>query len=174
MFWDWRLERKFSAVGFCSGAIAGLVGITPAAGFVGAPAAVAIGFVAGTGCNFGTKLKFLLGIDETLDVFASHGIGGMIGSLMTALFAQASVAGFDGTEIDGGWFDHNYIQLAYQLAEITATFAWSFAITTLICWVMHFIPGLRLRASEESEIVGIDDAYLGEFAYDYGEFLLDV
>jgi Amt family ammonium transporter len=114
-----------------------------------------------------TKLKFLLGIDETLDVFASHGVGGMIGSIMTALLAQASVAGFDGTEIDGGWPDHNYVQLGYQLAEIVATFAWSFAITTLICWVMHFIPGLRLRASEESEIVGIDDAYLGEFAYDY-------
>lgn len=167
MLWDYRLERKWSVVGFCSGAIAGLVGITPAAGFVGAPAAVAIGFVAGTGCNFATKLKFLFGIDETLDVFASHGIGGMIGSMMTALLAQASVAGFDGTEIDGGWPDHNYIQLGYQLAEITATFAWSFTITSLICWVMHFIPGLRLRASEESEIVGIDDAYLGEFAYDY-------
>jgi Amt family ammonium transporter len=167
MLWDYRLERKWSVVGFCSGAIAGLVGITPAAGFVGAPAAVAIGFVAGTGCNFATKLKFLFGIDETLDVFASHGIGGMIGSMMTALLAQASVAGFDGTEIDGGWPDHHYIQLGYQLAEITATFAWSFTITSLICWVMHFIPGLRLRANEESEIVGIDDAYLGEFAYDY-------
>ena len=117
MLWDWRLERKFSAVGFCSGAISGLVGITPAAGFVGAPAAVAIGFVAGTGCNFATKLKFLLNVDDTLDIFATHGIGGMIGNVMTGLFAQASVAGFDGiTKIPGGWFDHNWVQLGYQIA----------------------------------------------------------
>ena len=118
MLWDWRLERKFSAVGFCSGAISGLVGITPASGFVGAPAAVAIGFVTATGCNFATKLKFLLNVDDTLDVFASHGIGGMIGDVMTGLFAQASVAFLDGvTEIPGGWFDRNWIQLGYQIAD---------------------------------------------------------
>ncbi|ODO08611.1 amt family ammonium transporter [Cryptococcus wingfieldii CBS 7118] len=168
MMLDYRLERKWSAVGFCSGAISGLVGITPAAGFVGAPAAVAIGFVTAVACNFATKLKFLIHVDETLDVFASHGIGGMVGNIMTALFAQASVAGFDGiTEIDGGWFDHNYVQLGYQIADLTAGFAYSFVMTTIICWILHFIPGLRLRASEDAEIVGIDDAYLGEFAYDY-------
>jgi len=168
MLLDWRLERKFSAIGLCSGAISGLVGITPAAGYVGAPAAVAIGFVAGVGCNFATKIKFLIRVDETLDVFASHAIGGIIGCIMTALFAQASVAGFDGiTEIPGGWFDHNYIQLGYQIADAVAAFAYSLVMTTILCWIMHFIPGLRLRASEEAEIVGIDDAYLGEFAYDY-------
>jgi Amt family ammonium transporter len=200
MLLDWRLERKFSAVGLCSGAIAGLVGITPAAGYVGTrksrlavlyqtphwqtAAALAIGFVAGVGCNFATKLKFLFNVDETLDVFATHGIGGMIGGLMTALFAQASVAGFDGiTVITGGWIDQNYRwvklfarsrngnslvrQLGIQLADIVAGFAYSLVMTTIILWIMHFIPGLRLRASEEAEIVGIDDAYLGEFAYDY-------
>ncbi|KAL7419373.1 hypothetical protein Q5752_006211 [Cryptotrichosporon argae] len=168
MLLDWRLERKWSAVGFCSGAVSGLVGITPASGFVGSPAAVAIGFVTAFCCNFATKLKFYLHVDDTLDIFASHGVGGFVGCVMTGLFAQASVAGFDGiTEIPGGWFDHNYIQLGYQLADATSGFAWSFAITTLILWVMHFIPGLNLRASEEAEIVGIDDAYLGEYAYDY-------
>ncbi|WVF69650.1 hypothetical protein IAT40_004429 [Kwoniella sp. CBS 6097] len=168
MLLDWRLERKFSAVGFCSGAISGLVGITPAAGYVGSPAAVAIGFVTAFACNFATQLKFLIGVDETLDVFASHGIGGMVGNIMTALFAQASVAAFDGiTEIPGGWFDHNWVQLGYQIADLTAGFAYSFVMTSIICWIMHFIPGLRLRADEEAEIVGIDDAYLGEFAYDY-------
>ena len=68
MFWDWRLERKWSVVGFCSGAVSGLVGITPASGFVGAPAAVAIGIITATGCNFGTKLKHLLRCDDALDV----------------------------------------------------------------------------------------------------------
>ncbi|RSH92312.1 hypothetical protein EHS25_008727 [Saitozyma podzolica] len=168
MLLDWRLEKKFSAVGFCSGAISGLVGITPASGFVGAPAAVAIGFVTAAACNFGTKLKFLINVDDTLDIFASHGIGGMVGNIMTGLFAQASVAGFDGiTVIPGGWFDHNYVQLGYQIADLTAGFSYSLVMTTIILWIMHFIPGLRLRASEEAEIVGIDDAYLGEFAYDY-------
>ena len=61
------------------------------------------------------------------------------------------------------------IQLGYQIMDAVSGFAWSFVVTTIILWVMHFIPGLRLRASEDAEIVGIDDAYLGEFAYDYGE-----
>ncbi|CAE6505360.1 unnamed protein product [Rhizoctonia solani] len=145
MLWDYRLEKKWSVVGFCSGAISGLVAITPASGFVGAPAAVAFGVV-----------------------FASHGIGGMVGNIMTALFAQASVAAFDGsTEIPGGWFDHHYIQLGYQLADSTAGFAYSFAMTTLILWIFHFIPFLRLRTNEEAEVLGMDDHDMGEFAYDY-------
>jgi Amt family ammonium transporter len=92
----------------------------------------------------------------------------MVGNLMTGLFAQASVAGFDGiTSIPGGWFDHHWVQLGYQIADLCAGFGYSLVMTTIILWIMHFIPGLRLRASEEAEIVGIDDAYLGEFAYDY-------
>ncbi|KAK4686515.1 ammonium transporter, Amt family, partial [Tremellales sp. Uapishka_1] len=168
MVLDWRLERKWSCVGFCSGAISGLVGITPASGFVGAPAAVAIGFVTAIACNFATKIKFLINVDDTLDIFASHAVGGMTGNFLTGLFAQASVAAFDGIAvIPGGWFDHNYRQLGIQLADLTSGFGYSLVMTTIILWIMHFIPGLRLRASEEAEIVGIDDAYLGEYAYDY-------
>ncbi|KAH9918710.1 ammonium transporter [Epithele typhae] len=141
MLWDYRLERKWSAVGFCSGAIAGLVAITPGSGFVGSPAAVLFGVLAGTLCNFATQLKFVFGYDDCLDIFASHAVGGV-------------VASFDGglAPIAGGWLDHHYIQLGYQ---------------TIILWIMHFIPGLRLRATEEAEILGIDDAEMGEFAYDY-------
>lgn len=168
MFWDWRLERKWSAVGFCSGAIAGLVAITPGSGFVGSPAAVLFGFMAGTLCNFATQLKFVFGYDDCLDIFASHGIGGMIGNILTGIFAQASVAGFDGiTNIPGGWLDRNYMQLAWQLADSATGFGYSFSMTMVILWTMHFIPGLRLRADEDSEILGIDDAEMGEYAYDY-------
>ncbi|CDO77542.1 hypothetical protein BN946_scf184912.g41 [Trametes cinnabarina] len=168
MLWDYRLERKWSAVGFCSGAIAGLVAITPASGYVGSPAAVLFGFMAGTLCNFATQLKFVFGYDDCLDIFASHAVGGIIGNVLTALFAQASVAGFDGfTVIPGGWLDHHYIQLGYQIADSVAGLSYSFVMTTVILWIMHFIPGLRLRASEEAEILGIDDAEMGEFAYDY-------
>ena len=72
-------------------------------------AAVLFGFMAGTVCNFATQLKFLLSYDDCLDVFASHAIGGVVGNVLTGLFAQASVAGFDGfTVINGGWLDHNY------------------------------------------------------------------
>ncbi|TEB33117.1 ammonium transporter [Coprinellus micaceus] len=168
MFWDYRIERKWSAVGFCSGAIAGLVAITPGSGYVGAPAAVLFGFLAGTLCNFATQLKFLAGYDDALDIFASHAVGGIVGNLLTGLFAQASVAGFDGfSEIPGGWLDRNFIQLAYQLADSVAGIGYSFVVTTIILWAMHYIPGLRLRVSEETEIVGIDEIDMGEFAYDY-------
>ncbi|KAF7350126.1 Ammonium transporter [Mycena venus] len=165
---DWRLERKWSAVGFCSGAVAGLVAITPASGFVGAPASVLFGFMAGTCCNFATQLKFVFGYDDTLDIFASHAIGGIVGNLLTGLFAESRVAFYDGaTVIPGGWLDHHYIQLAYQLADSVAALSYSFVMTTIILWIMHFLPTLRLRASEEAEILGIDDAEMGEYAYDY-------
>ncbi|GMK58809.1 hypothetical protein CspeluHIS016_0602510 [Cutaneotrichosporon spelunceum] len=168
MLLDWRLERKLSAIGFCSGAVAGLVGITPAAGFVGAPAAVAIGVLTAAAANFGTKLKYVLRIDEALDVFASHGIGGLVGCILTGIFADARVAGFDGTTvIPGGWINRNYVQLGKQVADAVAGMGWSFTVTTLILWAMHFLPGLRLRCSEEQEIIGVDDAFLGEWAYDY-------
>lgn len=168
MLWDWRLERKWSAVGFCSGAIAGLVAITPGSGFVGSPAAVAYGVLAGTICNFATQLKFIFWYDDCLDIFASHAIGGFVGNVATALFAQSSVAQFDGaTVIAGGWFDHHWVQLGYQLADSTAGMSYSFVMTTIILWLMHFIPGMRLRCDEETEILGVDDAELGEFAYDY-------
>lgn len=168
MIWDYRLERKWSAVGFCSGAICGLVAITPGSGYVGSPAAVLFGVAAGTLCNFATQLKFLLKYDDTLDIFASHAIGGLVGNVLTGFFAQSSVAGFDGfTKIPGGFLDHHYIQLGYQVADSAAGFGYSFVVTTLICWVMHYTPGLRLRSDEDSEILGIDDAEMGEYAYDY-------
>ncbi|KAG1778183.1 ammonium transporter AmtB-like domain-containing protein [Suillus placidus] len=168
MFWDYRLERKWSVVGFCSGAISGLVAITPGSGYVGAPAAVLFGFMAGTVCNFATQLKFIFKFDDTLDIFASHAIGGIVGNILTGLFAQASVASADGiTTIPGGWLDHNYRQLGIQLADSVSGLAYSFVMTTIILWIMHFIPGLRLRCDEETEILGVDDAEMGEFAYDF-------
>jgi len=168
MLWDYRMEKKWSAVGFCSGAVSSLVAITPGSGFVGAPASVVFGVAAGTLCNWATGLKFIFGWDDTLDIFASHAIGGVVGNVLTAFFAQASVAGFDGiTDIKGGWLDHNWVQLGYQVANSAAGMAYSFIVTTIILWVMHPIPFLCLRCSEETEIIGVDDGEMGEFAYDY-------
>lgn len=86
--------------------------------------------MAGTVCNFATQLKFIFGLDDTLDIFASHAVGGVVGNLLTGLFAQSSVASFDGSApIPGGWLDHHYIQLAYQLADSSAGMAYSFVVT---------------------------------------------
>lgn len=84
---DYRLGKKFSAVGFCSGVLSGLVAITPASGFVPPWASFIFGLVGAASCNFATKLKGIIHIDEGLDVFAVHGIGGFVGNIMTALFA---------------------------------------------------------------------------------------
>ena len=110
------------------------------------------GVLGGTVCNFATQLKFLLGYDDALDViniililkllgeltkknpfkqiFATHAIGGVVGNILTGIFAQSSVAGFDGyTVIPGGWLDHHYIQLGIQLADSTAGMSYSFVMT---------------------------------------------
>nr|AAD40955.1 ammonium transporter MEPa [Microbotryum violaceum] len=165
---DWFYTKKWSAVSMCSGILAGLVGITPAAGYIGSPAALAIGFLTAIACNFGTGLKVLLGIDDAVDSFALHAIGGYCGSALTALFADSRVAGFDGyTEIPGGWINHNYIQLGWQLAGATTIMAYTFVVTYLLLFVIDHIPGLKLRATEDMEILGIDETELGENAYDF-------
>ena len=120
-----------------------------------------------------------------VQIFASHAIGGLVGNLLTGLLAQKSVAGFDGiTVIKGGWLDRNWVQLGFQAANSAAGMGYSFVVTvrnltsnvakwtdslhqTLILWVMHCVPFLRLRCSEETEIIGVDDGEMGEFAYDY-------
>jgi ammonium transporter, Amt family len=84
---DYRLERKWSTVGFCSGVIAGLVAITPGSGFVPAWSAVVYGVLGAAACNYGTKLKYMFGIDDALDIFAVHCIGGLVGNLCTGFFA---------------------------------------------------------------------------------------
>jgi len=130
-------------------------------------AAVAFGVAAGTFCNFATQIKYIFLWDDTLDIFASHAIGGVVGNILTGVFAQASVAGFDGrTYIKGGWLDGHWAQVGFQLANSVAGMSYSFVVTTLILWVMHFIPPLCLRCSEETEIIGVDDGEMGEYAYD--------
>ncbi|OCT52345.1 Ammonium transporter [Cladophialophora carrionii] len=172
---DYRLERKWSTVGFCSGVIAGLVAITPGSGFVPAWSAVIFGVVGGAACNYATKLKFLLHIDDSLDIFAIHGIGGLVGNLLTGLFAADYIAHLDGfSEIDGGWLNRHWIQLAYQLCDGVTGMAYSFVLSCIILFILNFIPGLHLRASEQEEIMGMDETEIGEFAYDYVELSRDV
>ncbi|CAD6503515.1 BgTH12-03177 [Blumeria graminis f. sp. triticale] len=172
---DYRLERKWSTVGFCSGVIAGLVAITPGSGFVPPWAAIIFGVVGAAGANYATKLKFVFGIDDALDIFAEHAVGGFIGNILTAFFASRKIAHLDGySQISGGWLDQHWEQLGYQLADSLAGGAYSFFGTCLILFIMNLIPGLSLRATEESEILGLDHAEIGEFAYDYVELTREV
>ncbi|KAK6463856.1 ammonia permease [Scheffersomyces coipomensis] len=173
MILDWfRLGGKWSTVGLCTGAIAGLVGITPAAGFVPIYTAPLFGVIPAIVCNYAVDIKELLHIDDGLDVFALHGVGGACGSFLTGIFAADYVAASDGSvyadpsaRIAGGWMNHHYEQLGYQLAEICAIGSWSFIVTAILLLAMDRVPFLRLRLHEDEEMLGTDLAQIGEFAY---------
>lgn len=103
------------------------------------------------------NLKHILNFDDALDVFAVHGIGGVVGNILTGIFAQRKYA----NEIEGGWLDENWIQVVYQLVDTVAGLIWSFVVTFLILWVMNKIPGLSLRVDIEMERAGLDQGELG-------------
>ncbi|EPQ61029.1 ammonium transporter [Gloeophyllum trabeum ATCC 11539] len=172
---DWRIERKWTMVGFCSGTIAGLVAATPASGYIPVWAAMVMGIVVGAVCNYATKLKFFLRIDDALDLFAEHAIGGIVGLLFNAFFATADVIALDGvnTSARGGWLDRNWKQLYIQFAYVCATCAYTFVVTALIAKAIDCVPGLRLRATETAEALGMDEVEIGEFANDYIEVRRD-
>lgn len=111
-----------------------------------------------------------------MDVFAEHGVAGIVGLLFNALFGDDSILGLDGVNTGtatGGWVIHNYKQLYIQIAYICATCAYAFVVSAIIAYAINAIPGLKLRASEEAELLGMDDDQLGEFAYDYVEVRRD-
>lgn len=144
MLGEWIVRRRPSLLGLCSGLVAGLVAITPAAGFVTPAAAVLIGAVAGLACYWGaTGLKRLLKADDALDVFGVHGIGGIVGSLMTGLLASNTISGVRG-------------DVLVQLAGVAAVVLYSAVMSALLLWLTKIIVGLRV--DEQSEITGLDIA----------------
>jgi len=121
-------------------------------------------------------VKYWIKIDDAMDVFAEHAVAGMLGLLANAFFSATYIIGLDGVNtgiILGGWIDHQWRQLYVQVAYILAATAWSFCISYLLALGVNYIPGLKLRASEEAELLGMDDDQLGEFAYDYVEVRRD-
>ncbi|KAK3354990.1 ammonium transporter MEP1 [Neurospora tetraspora] len=172
---DYRLAKKWSLVGWCSGTISGLVAATPASGYIPPWASIILGVVTGVVCNFGTKIKFMIGIDDALDIFAEHALGGVVGLIFNGFFAADYIIGLDGVnqEIPGGFINHNYKQLYIQIAYVCATMGYSFVMSALLAKAVDMIPGLHLRASEEAELLGMDDDQHGEFAYDYVEVRRD-
>lgn len=149
--------KKASAVGAASGAVAGLVAITPAAGFVGVMPAILIGMGAGAFCYFAVQFRSKTNVDDALDVFSVHGIGGTWGALATGLFAGIGTAGAFTLTMDRG------TQIGWQLVGIIVTWAWSFGVTTAILFVLDKTMGLRVKEDEEEK--GLDIALHGEEAY---------
>lgn len=121
-------------------------------------------------------VKRLIRIDDSMDIFAEHGVAGILGLLANAPFGATYIIGLDGVNtgvITGGWINHKYKQLYIQTAYILAASGWAFTISLLIAAAINMVPGLHLRASSDAELQGMDDDQLGEFAYDYVEVRRD-
>lgn len=157
-----RHRGRFSVVGACQGAIAGLVGITPGAGFVSPWLAACIGFITAIICSLLQNINEWLHIDEGLEVFKLHGIGGMVGAFLTGIFATESISALDGATYQGGGLDGNGVQIGRQLAEVCAIAGYAFVVSGLILYVMNWIPGLRLRVDETAEMEGLDETLLAD------------
>lgn len=161
---SWVHTKKPSAVGAASGAVAGLVAITPASGYVGPLGALAIGFGAGALCYVGVQIRVRTKLDDALDVFAVHGVGGTFGALATGVFAAVAYSGLT-APAGVGVIDGNPGQMWAQLRGVAATLSYSFVVTFAILKVLDFIPGLGLRVSEKDEDAGLDISLHGERGY---------
>jgi Amt family ammonium transporter len=161
---EWVKNGRPSALGAISGAVAGLVAITPAAGFVGPMSALVIGFIAGIACYLMvTKVKAVFGYDDALDAFGVHGAGGTIGAILTGVFAQQAINPIFGAGKPTGGLDGHWGQIGNQLVGVAI--AWGLAIvgSIVLLKVTDLITGIRV--SEEQEIEGLDITQHGEEAY---------
>ncbi len=161
MFAEWMIDKKPTVLGLASGIVAGLVAITPAAGFVNLPAALIIGLVAGLlGFYFVAKVKHKLGYDDSLDAFGVHGMCGLWGALATGLFANPAV-----NEAGKGLFYGNPGQLWIQFVSIVGTAAFSAIGTLIVIYVTKLLTG-GLRVTEETEVAGLDSSIHGERGFE--------
>jgi Amt family ammonium transporter len=157
MFLEWILRGKPSVLGIISGAIGGLVAITPASGFVNPTGALWIGVAAGALCYWGAVwLKHKLGYDDSLDVFGVHGIGGIVGAILTGVFADPAIGG----EAAAGLLYGNPGQVWVQIEGIIATIVWCAVASAAILLVIKLLIGLRVDA--ETEVSGLDLNLHGE------------
>jgi len=156
---SWWHKKQPSVIGAAAGAVAGLVAITPASGFVNVMGAIVIGFGAGVVCYLAIQLRERIHVDDALDVWAVHGIGGTWGALATGLFATVAI----NSAAANGFFYGNPKQVLIQLVAIGAAWSWSIAGTFVILKVVNlFVP---LRVHEDEEILGLDLSQHGEPAY---------
>jgi len=159
VFIEWWHRGKPTALGFASGAVAGLVAITPAAGFVGPMAAIAMGAVVSGVCYLAIMMKGKLGYDDSLDVFGIHGVGGIWGAIGTGLFASAAIGG------TSGLFAGNAALVGKQIIATVAVLGYSLVVTLVILKVISlFTP---LRVGEDDEDAGLDLSQHGEVGYHF-------
>lgn len=166
MMAEWLIKGKPSMLGLASGAVAGLVAVTPACGFIGPMGAIVLGLLAGVLCLWGvTGLKRLLGIDDSLDVFGVHGVGGILGALATGVLAAPSLGGtgvFD--YATGKVAEYSIIgQLTSQAWGVGVTILWSGVVSFVLFKLIDMVMGLRVP--EEAEREGLDTTAHGESAY---------
>jgi Amt family ammonium transporter len=157
MFTEWLIAKKPSVLGMISGAVAGLVAITPASGFVDPVGALVIGIAAGVVC-YGSSvwLKKALGYDDALDAFGVHGVGGALGAMLTGVFASSAI-----NSAGKGWLmDGNFGQIGIQFLDVAAVFVYCGVVTFIILKVIELVIGLRV--SKEVEVEGLDLNLHGE------------
>jgi Amt family ammonium transporter len=159
MYAEWVVKGKPTVLGAASGAVAGLVAITPASGFVGPISSIIIGAVAGVVCFGACNLKARIGYDDSLDVVGVHCVGGTTGALLTGLFASKAVnsAGADGLLFG------NPAQLGVQIVAVAATLVYCFVVAFVLLKIVDAVVGLRVE--EEDEVAGLDLSQHGETAY---------
>jgi Amt family ammonium transporter len=157
MFASWAATGKASVIGAAAGAVAGLVAITPASGFVEPWAAIIIGAVAGLVCYLAVRVRAWSGLDDSLDVVGVHGVGGLWGGIATGLFATAAIGGIDGA------FYGEPSQLVDQIVAIVAVALFSFVVTSVILKVLDLAMGIRV--SDDDEEMGLDITQHGERGY---------
>ncbi len=156
---EWARHKKVTAIGAASGLVAGLVGITPAAGFVGVGGSVLIGVAAGVVCCLAVDLKHRLGYDDALDVIAVHGVGGLMGAVLTGVLATPAV----NPAVAGALADGRGNLVLVQFAAVAASGAFAFGGSWILAKVIDMVIGLR--SNEECEQLGLDLAYHGEDGY---------
>ena len=168
MLAEWMIKGKPSMLGAASGAVAGLVAITPAAGFVGVMGGIAIGLLAGVICLWGVNgLKRIIGADDSLDVFGVHGVGGMLGAILTGVFADPALGGtgvYDYVLNKVGDYDMT-AQVISQLWGVGTVIVWSGVVSLVAFKLVDMVIGLRVPEEEERE--GLDITSHGESAYHY-------
>lgn len=163
MFIEWIKNGKPSVLGIASGAVAGLVAITPASGWVGPVGALCIGAAAGVVCYLGaTKLKHFFGYDDALDVVGVHFVGGTAGAILTGIFAAPILGGLGNNGDYSGVYSIPH-QLLAQLVGVMITMVWSGVISVILLKVIDGVVGLRV--SQEDEIMGLDQSEHGEAGY---------
>jgi Amt family ammonium transporter len=155
MIVEWMMRGKPTVIGIATGAVAGLVAITPASGFVGPLGSIAIGAAAGIVCYWGcTGLKHMLGYDDALDAFGVHAVGGIVGALLTGVFA---IEQYGGT---AGVLEGNPVQFINQCIGVAIVFVYDAVVSLIILWVINMVIGLRVNPEVERE--GLDIALHGE------------